>query len=393
MVSHEYMSVVEQVESLADVDPAEWDRLGEGRVLASYGWWRTFETTRLSQSPLRYFLVRTADGLVGAACCEIQDRRPGVAGIDALLFGRLVGAARLLRLSVSPSLVCGVAPIAARAPLLVRGDLPAGERRQVTTDLVHAIETEARTHGRTVCVRGVRREPSAIAGVLAERGYLRSAELPAACLELNPDWHSFDDYRRELKKTHENTEKGIRREMNRGRRAGLVIERLAPPLTCSGRLHALLTSHYLRLNGRPFPYGPGFLDQLTSRLGDRALIYAARIGEELVGVLVAVQDDEDVAIPMIGIDDDAGRKGAAYFNLGYNRPIADAIASGRRRLYLGTLVYDLKGRRGAVRVDSDFHLRVWSSTHAIALRAVLGLRDERVARMSAALSRSEMAHT
>jgi predicted N-acyltransferase len=385
MVSRQRMIYIEQVDRLTDVDPSEWDRLAGRSVLASYGWWRTVESTRLSQSRPRYILARTADGLVGAVCCEIQEPASDHAGLDALLFGRFRNAARHLRLNVLPSLVCGGAPIGARAPILVRSDLPADERRRLTTDLVQAVEDTARGHGWTVCFRGVGRERSPISDVLAARGYLRSPELPTACLELDPSWRSFAEYRRGLKRIHHNTEKGIRRELNRARRTGLVIDQVVDPRPCADRLHALLTSHYARLNGKPFPFCPDFLDQLKSRLGDRALIYVARVGEALVGVVIGLRDADEVSIAMVGMDADAGRDSSAYFNLGYNRPIEDAIAAGHRRIYFGRLVYDLKARRGCVRVDSDLYLRVWSRTQAHALRALLIVRTRRMGGMAAAL--------
>lgn len=61
----------EVVESLADVEPSEWNRLAGRRVLASYGWLRTIEETRTSPIPSRYILARNGSGLVGAIVCQI----------------------------------------------------------------------------------------------------------------------------------------------------------------------------------------------------------------------------------------------------------------------------------------------------------------------------------
>ena len=48
--------------------------------------------------------------------------------------------------------------------------------------------------------------------------------------------------------------------------------------------------------------------------------------------------------PYIGLD--AARGEFTYFTLAFYRPIADAIAAGVRRFYLGTLLYAMKVRRG-----------------------------------------------
>ena len=96
-----------------------------------------------------------------------------------------------------------------------------------------------------------------------------------------------------------------------------MIEQLEEPAHFRERLHHLMNSHYVRLNRRPFPFRPELFDRLKSRLGGRAVIYVARLEEELIGVSVALRDDNAAYLPMIGVDPDRGRASAAYFNLGY----------------------------------------------------------------------------
>jgi predicted N-acyltransferase len=226
---------------------------------------------------------------------------------------------------------------------------------------------------------------SPIVKLLANRGYIRGSELPTACLELDPGWHSFADFRRHLKKSHPQTAKHINGELNRAKRAGLVIERLDEPAPYRERLHRLVDAHYVRLNRQPFPFRAEFFDQLKARLGERAVIYVARIGAELVGVQMELRGGDEVILPMIGINHDSGRAGAAYSNIGYNRPIEDSTAAGHRRIYFGKMVYDVKARRGCCCVETDFYLRAWSGFQEQALRALCVLRSWRNDSMSAAL--------
>jgi predicted N-acyltransferase len=379
------MISIEQVGSLTHVDATEWNELAGENVVASYGWLRTLEETRRGNVSYRYILARTSAGLVGTVACKIEEDASN-SSLNRMLFGRLAKAAQRLHLDAVPCLLCGTG-VGAAEPVLVRAGATAEERMHVTATLVQAIEETAREKGWAVCFRQVRRVMSPIVEVLTSRGYLRGSELPTAYLELDPGWHSFADFRQHLKRSHPRTAKNIKGELNRAKRAGLVIEQLNEPAPYRERLHRLLDAHYVRLNREPFPFRAEFFDQLKARLGDRAAIYVARIGAELVGAQVELRGGEEVVLPMIGINHDSGRAGAAYVNLGYNRPIEDSIAAGRRRIYFGKLVYDGKARRGCCSVETDCYLRVWSEFQEHVLRALWPLRSWRNDSMSAALRR------
>jgi len=383
------MVSIEQVKSVVEVGASEWDRLAGRSVLASYGWLRTLEENFASPVSFRYILARGAAGLVGAVVCQVQeDPASDRLNLDGLLFGRFAKAARRLRLTALPALVCGTG-IGVGEPVLVRGDTPAGERERLTADLVQAVEQTARDHGWTVCFRGVVEANTPIVEALAKRGYLRSREFPAACLELAAGWRSFADFRRHLRKTHPRTAKSLSREINLGRRHGLVIEQLEEPARYREHLHRLMNSHSLRLNRKPFPYRPEFFEELKTRLEGRAVIYLARIGEEPIGALVTLRDDDAVYLPMIGIDPDRSRASAAYFNLGYNRPIQDSIAAGHRRMFFGRMLYDVKARRGCGRIELNLYVRGRSLFQELALRPLFASRSRMINYLTAALPRAE----
>ena len=69
--------------------------------------------------------------------------------------------------------------------------------------------------------------------------------------------------------------------------------------------------------------------------------------------------------PYIGLD--AARGEFTYFTLAFYRPIADAIATGVRRFYLGTLLYAMKVRRGCHVVPTSQFYRGRSRTEHLAL--------------------------
>jgi predicted N-acyltransferase len=164
---------IETIESLADVEPSEWNRLAGRRVLASYGWLRTLDETGTNPMPSRYVLARNGSGLVGAIVCQIQESVSEAFDLDDMLFGRLAKATRRIGLSVLPAMVCG-SWVGAGQSVLIRGGTAAAERQRLVVELVQGVEQVARGSGWGVCFRGVAETEPSVAEVLAKRGYLRS---------------------------------------------------------------------------------------------------------------------------------------------------------------------------------------------------------------------------
>jgi len=377
---------IEQVDSIAEVDASEWDRLAGRHVLASHAWLRTHEECAAHPVRCRYVLARDSAGLLAAAAGWVQEKTDGVIDLDHVLYGRGAKLAQRLGLSALPALVCGTR-MGAAGPLLVRDDVPASERARLMDALAEAVERIARENGWNVCFREVACVNLPAMEALGCRGYLNSREMPTACLDIH--WSSFAEFRRELRRQHPATAKNMSREISRGRRNGVVIEQIEDPGRYGDRLHALMNSHYLRLNGIPFPYGPRFFEQLKSSLGARAVISVARIEDEVIGVLVGLRDDREIHLPMIGIDLERSRAGSVYFNLGYNRPIQDSIAAGDRKVYFGKLLYRLKARRGCTALYGNLYLRVWNRRQAALLRPLFAYRSRKIDALSAAIPREE----
>jgi predicted ATP-grasp superfamily ATP-dependent carboligase len=179
----------------------------------------------------------------------------------------------------------------------------------------------------------------------------------------------------------------MRWEISRGRRAGFVLERIDDPQPVGEKLHRLVDVHYRRLNRTAFPFRPSFFERLKFHLGERAVVTVARHERDLLGVTVGLRGADGMFVQMIGVDAERGRHGALYFNLGFNRPIQDAIAAGDRRLYLGKLLYDLKIRRGCRLRSTDVYLRGRDRLHQAMLRPLVSLRSLRLDLRTAAVTR------
>ena len=365
------MEDISLLESIAEIDPREWDELAREDVLASHAWLRLIEETSLTTLRCRCLMAREGSKLQAAIFFWRQHRHDNTLSLDKLFFGRLAKWAGLIGLTVFPLFVGGEV-VGWRRTILFRNDLSADDRRRLLAQMLPFLETAARSVDHTLCFRGILSNEAELTEVFSTRDYLCTPELPVCCLEI--EWDSFAGYLLALKSQHPRTERNIRYEINQFRRSGITIERLEDPAGVCGRLHEVVDSHHRRLNGRPFPYRPEFFEQLKSRLGDKAIIYAAVTGERIVGVLVMLCSDEEASLPIVGIDPEYFRKDALYFNLVFNRPIRDAIEAGLRRVYYGRLVYDVKLWRGCRLVDSNIYLMPRCGLGGTLLQPLMALR-------------------
>jgi predicted N-acyltransferase len=364
-------------ETIVDVDRAGWDRLAGEDVFSSYGWLRTSEETSRVVRRHRYFLAHASDGLAGAAACYLDETKPST--VDGVLFGRVANRARALRLTVAPALVCGTRT-GLGGHILVRPDSSESDRRRVMLALLDAMEASARGDGWTLCFRSVVDRSTSLVESLRSRRYARAAELPTTFLDVR--WSSFDDYIRELKTKHPATAGNIRWEMNRAHKSGIVFRKLDDPIPLQQQLYGLIDSHYRRLNGMPFPFGPSVLAALQRNLGERLVVYVALKDREPCSVTVVLRAGDSMFVAMSGTSEE-NRESLVYFNNTYDEPIKDAIGVGVRRIYCGKLLYGLKARRGFELLESNLYLRVHGRIRATVLKGALTCQPLTVRRATA----------
>jgi predicted N-acyltransferase len=373
------MHSIELLKSITEVDRSDWDQLTGHNIFASYGWLRVVEETLIIPQHHCYLVLRDAAGLAAAVPCYLQEKRDSLVNLDYLLFGRLAPAASILGISVLPVLICGTR-VGVGEGVFVRKQASAPERARLIALVVEATEKLARRNGWTVCFRGVAQTLPKTSYVLQDYQYLRTREQPMTYLDI--EWTSFRDYLRHLKKIHPSTAKSIRREINLSRRGGIVIKELEDPIRYQKRLHLLLDSHFIRLNQRPFPFCANFFKSLKKHLDDKATVYVATHGEQLIGATVALRNNGLAYLPFIGVNReqyrDVVRESAVYFNVAFNTPIRDFIEAGYRRIYYGKMLYGMKVRRGCRLVNPDLYFRGRNRLHELALRPLFGYHRRRI---------------
>jgi predicted N-acyltransferase len=321
----------EIVDAISKHVAEDWDAVAAGRVLASRDWLLALEEAGIPGIEPRYVVVRVGSRPVGTAVCYLtRGRQPGL-DPDDLLLGELKLVVRRLGFSFLPALVS--------APFRGYGIQLFGLPREALLDEIEAL---ARCERLPLHIPRVPEDEADLCRLLLERGYHRTWDQPIARLDIA--WDTFDGYLKALRTVGSRAEGTARREINRNRRAGVVIQEIEDVPAYADRLHELAQAHEFRRNRARVPYPPSLLPRLKERLRDRCTVYGAFKGGRLTGFATLVHDGDSGYLPFFGLEE--AKEDFTYFNLCYYQPIREATASGLRHLHFGRLLCELKARRG-----------------------------------------------
>jgi predicted N-acyltransferase len=346
--------IIEEFTTVRDVPAEEWNALEGNHAMTSTGWLLLMETCQLEQYPVRYVVARDEQGILGAVTARLRDHAK-LQNPDRVLFASLTPLFRAVGLSAMPAIVCGADSPVGRA-ILVRSGLPAEQRSRVAEALIEHINQLGDRTGRTVIFRNVQ-EGCFVRQHLERRGFLSTRDWPLAFLDRT--WDSFQQYRQQLRKQHPSTENNIRQELSRARKHGLRIERLDLERASqwAAQAHALMDMHFQRLGGQAFPYRPQYWPGLHTHLRDYAMVNAAYLADEMIGIALVLKWGDTLHMPNVGINAQRGIPAAAYSNLSFNYAVDVGTQMGVRRFLYGRSKYSFKMRRGCQLEGSLIYLR------------------------------------
>ena len=361
--------MMEWIDSISEISRAEWTPLANANALASWGWLLTAEQTASEDWRYRYLLCRVDGRLVGAAVCQLQ-RNPYDDRIHALAFGRAQPFARRLGLSLSPALICGPCGTYG-SHVLVDPSLSKDARDDIERRLIDALQTEASRNRLPLAFVHVLGSQPRLMRQLESRGFARTSLSPMSELEI--EWSAFDGYERHVRMISRKAFEVVRNERSRNRREGVEIEVLDEVSMHSSRLIELLDITAKKHSGVPFWYRSDYFSRLKENLGAAAVVYGAWKNRELIGTCVMLKSDTEGFLTEIGVDHERSGNDFTYFNIGYYRPIEDAIASGLERLHFDNALHELKVRRGCRLVDDYLYYKADGALRQTAVRAWFAL--------------------
>jgi predicted N-acyltransferase len=248
----------------------------------------------------------------------------------------------------------------------------------VVNRLLETVETNARKEGLSLCFTNVMDDEDEVIRLLRQNGYGRVFGHPLNYLDI--EWSSFEGYRDYLKNVSFNAWKIIKREMNKNKKEGVMIETLEDLDGYENRLYELINNNYCKHNGMPMPFKRGFLKTLKENLGKDAVIYVARKKGQLTAVSLFLKRNRVGFMPVVGVDHELSGNDFTYFNIAYYRPIMDAISDRMKRLYLGKAMYELKARRGCKLMPTYLYYRTFNRFTNLAVKPWFALLSARYKR-------------
>ncbi len=368
------------LQSIEEIGRSAWESLAVPNPFVSYGWLSTVENIAMDPPTFRYVTVYDGLELAGVIVSSLvaPDYRAG--SLDRIIFGRAAGATARYGMSFEPALVCS-AYDGYGSTMLIRRSASRAERGDIVSSLVTALRQYARKQDLSIAFCGVLDGDRELAQALLAEGFHCTLQWPVA--RLNPDWDSFDDYLKAMRRASKSVAKDIRRERNRLHKSGTTIATLTPDMSNAQRLHDLAVANYQRYGDEIFPYEPNFFTNLSDEMGDDAVWYGAWKAGRLVAFSLLLKLGDCAWGTYFGCDYEACGDDRTYFNLIFNHPIEDAAAKRLAKLYFGRGLHALKLRRGCESVPTYVFYRARQPLRNALLGLGLPLRSRYVARKNA----------
>ncbi len=340
--------------SISNIPKKDWNALKSKNALSSWGWLRTIEETASQNWRLLYLLLHDDNNqLIGAAICQTINQSTDDR-MDALIFGRLQRLARHSHLSMAPALACGSCGTYG-VHLLTYSAISSNKQYIIENYLLDSIESKARELKLPLAFVHVLESQQNLIEKLKKRKFIGTSIPPMTQLDVT--WKEFSGYELHTKNISLNSFKMIRKERNRNKHEGVVIEVLNDVEQHQERLIELLNMTTLKYSGVPFWYKDNFFSKLKENLANEAVIFAAWKQNKLVGVCVLLCSTDEGFLTEIGVDHEFCGNDFTYFNIAYYTPIEWAINNNLRKLHLDNALQELKLRRGFYLVNDYFYYK------------------------------------
>jgi len=212
--------------------------------------------------------------------------------------------------------------------------------------MINEIESIAKNNKASICFLNVINNEIQLMKSLIERRYYKTIDLPSNFIDVK--WSSFEGYKKYLSQKYPYMNKSIRHQLNRNKKASVVIEQLQNITNHQERLLELLKMNHSKYNSTIFPLKPNYFKQVKENFGDNAIIYTAIKDGIIIGVGVELRKGKEAFFSSIGVDHDLSQNDLTFFNLGYYEPIKNATECKIKRIYYGRGLYRTKIKRGCI---------------------------------------------
>jgi len=330
---------VKVVDSITQVDKKIWEAFFTDPIL-SYDWLRLIQVTQPVRAHPRHLIALQNDKEVAILPCFLQYEELYTT-IEGRLLGRFKSRAQQFGLQTLPALLV-------YAPMLYKTDIGWAsplDKERIIGELISAMERTARQEGAKIYgffyLSGLDR---ILSKSLSAHKFHKSFVVPTTFIDIS--WDDFEGYTKYIKNNHHHMAGNIKREINKNKKAGIVIERVIDFKPFSEEFAHLFSNTHRRYTGKESPLTPKFFNELSSYCFGTATAYCAFKDGRLRGYSLVFEGKDIWHVFLSGQEYAEEDQDYTYFNVFFYAPIREAIAQGAQRIYFGAANYEAKLRRG-----------------------------------------------
>jgi predicted N-acyltransferase len=332
---------------------------------------KTFEETT-NDLPIPYYITIFDDNkIIAASVCYLDKKKEDSRSIDNVLLGRFKDIKWIKKLSFLPAVMCG-SKKGYGTHFLFSKELKENETNELQNQLFDITEDIAIKNNAAVYFSNVMNNELSLMQLLTKRGYYKTISLPLNYIDIK--WSSFKEYKKYVSKEHPSMKKTIPRDINKNRKAGVVIKQLQNIDEHWQRLFELLEMNHQKYNSSLFHLKPNYFLKLKENFADDVIIFMALKDDNIIGVCVELKKDKEAALTYVGINHNISYGDLTYFNIAFYEPIKKANQYGIERIYGGNAFYAMKGRRGYKAANTyifykpnygllNYFIKIWFSIH------------------------------
>lgn len=347
-------------QSISDIPRADWQQLVQpDDLFMSVDYWRAFEASVSENVAFRYLVFHHQQEVAGIAAFQIIQFNASNIGTDEDV-QQMSWRKKLLIKALQPLsfrlLVCGNTFMTGNYGLRFRSGEINETHAQWLISGINQIEESERKAGKRVSgvlVKEFFQHEATGLNVLQQAGYLKFLAQPNMVLPIDSEWKDFKGYLAAMSSKYRTRVKRALKDMKGITIRPLVAEEIE---TYMPRIEDLYQQVIGQSSFKLATFDIAHLKPMKGTFGSCLHCDGFFLDGELIGFTSLLENENDLAAGMLGLNKDLQRDYDLYFNM-LIHIVKRGIEHKADRIIMGRTAMEIKSSLGAVPMDMDVYVR------------------------------------